>query len=36
MRDRVELFGGKLEIAARPGAGTRVAVRVSCTTEPAA
>jgi two-component system sensor histidine kinase UhpB len=31
MRDRVELFGGKIEIGSRPGRGTRIAARVPCT-----
>ena len=31
MRDRVELFGGRIEIASRPGRGTRIVARVPCT-----
>ena len=30
MRDRVELFGGRIEIASRPGRGTRIRARVPC------
>lgn len=30
MRDRVELFGGRIEIGSRPGLGTRIAARVPC------
>jgi signal transduction histidine kinase len=30
MRDRVELFGGRIEVSSRPGAGTRIAARVPC------
>ena len=30
MRDRVELFGGRIEIASRPGHGTRIRARVPC------
>ena len=30
LRDRVELFGGRIEIGSRPGKGTRIAARVPC------
>jgi two-component system NarL family sensor kinase len=30
MRDRVELFGGRIDIASRPGRGTRIAASVPC------
>jgi len=30
MRDRVELFGGRIDIASRPGRGTRIVARVPC------
>ncbi|MGH2671048.1 MAG: sensor histidine kinase, partial [bacterium] len=30
MRDRVELFGGRIDISSRPGLGTRIAARVPC------
>jgi two-component system, NarL family, sensor kinase len=30
MRDRVELFGGRIEIASRPGQGTHIAAVVPC------
>lgn len=30
MRDRVELFGGKIEILSQPGEGTRIAASVPC------
>jgi two-component system NarL family sensor kinase len=33
MRDRVELFGGRIDIDARPGGGTRISARVPCATE---
>ena len=33
MRDRVELFGGRIEIASRPGHGTRIEARVPCPAE---
>jgi two-component system sensor histidine kinase UhpB len=31
MRDRVELFSGTVEVASRPGRGTRITARVPCT-----
>jgi two-component system sensor histidine kinase UhpB len=30
LRDRVELFGGRVEIGSRPGLGTRIVARVPC------
>jgi two-component system, NarL family, sensor kinase len=30
MRDRVELFGGRIDIGSRPGLGTRISARVPC------
>src|SRR6185503_16259916 len=30
LRDRVELFGGRIDIGSRPGRGTRIAARVPC------
>ncbi|HXT51734.1 MAG TPA: sensor histidine kinase [Thermoanaerobaculia bacterium] len=30
MRDRVELFGGRIDIGSRPGKGTRIVARVPC------
>jgi two-component system sensor histidine kinase UhpB len=30
MRDRIELFGGQIEISSRPGRGTRIRARVPC------
>jgi signal transduction histidine kinase len=32
MRDRVELFGGRIEVESRPGRGTRIAAAVPCRT----
>ena len=31
MRDRVELFGGRIDIGSRPSLGTRISARVQCT-----
>jgi signal transduction histidine kinase len=33
MRDRVELFGGRIEVSSRSGQGTRVSARVPCVDE---
>jgi len=33
MRDRVELFGGRIDIGSRPGKGTRIVARVPCPSE---
>jgi signal transduction histidine kinase len=35
MRDRVELFGGRIDIGSRPGKGTRIVARVPCGSEEA-
>jgi signal transduction histidine kinase len=33
MRDRVELFGGRIDVGSRPGLGTRISARVPCSVQ---